>query len=149
MRRVALLGSVLFAGTVVAPQSEPVISVALYSMAVADTTKPHLRSLSDSCATLMARRLAAESVSVVRRPPPMAQLRRARTAQYAITGTLKSDSGRYDTELKLWDVALNQELRSYYSGPDSLACRVPEAAATRIGTVIRQIERGKRAQSRP
>jgi hypothetical protein len=153
MRRSFVLAALLGTGAVTLEAQQPrptaPVTVALYPLTVPDTTQLALRALGDSCVTLMARKLSAESVVVQRRPPAMAQLRRAQTAQYAITGTLKPDSGRYNTELKLWDVPLNEELRSYFSGPDSLACRVPEAAAIRIGAVIRQIERGKQARRRP
>jgi len=112
--------------------------VAIYPLTLADTANAGLRVLRDSCAGLMARRLTAERLVVMRRPVPLRELRRAKTARFAITGTLAVEEGKYSTELSLVDVASNEELRSYFSGPDSLACRVPEAAAARIASVIRE-----------
>lgn len=152
MRRYARLAVFLMALPAVLgaqqARARPPVTVALYPFTVADTTQASLRALGDSCVGVMARRLSAESILVLRQPPPIAQVRVAKSAQYAITSTIKAAKGKYDVELKLWDVPLDRELRSYFSGPDSLACRVPAAAATRIGTVIREMERAKRRERR-
>lgn len=130
-----------------APAAARAPEVAVYSLTVPDTAGPRMRALADSCAVVMARRLAADSVVVLRKPPPLPQLRRAKGTPYAVIGTLKPDSGKYKVELQLWDVAADEELRSYFSGLDLNPCRLPDAAAGRIATAVK--EKRREAQRRP
>jgi hypothetical protein len=118
--------------------------VAIYAPGVPDTAAARVHRLADSCAGVMTRRLLADSLVVLRHPPPLPELRRTKAATYAVIGTMTPDSGKYRVELKLWDVAADEELRSYFSGLEANPCELPAKAAPRIGTAVKEMLREAR-----
>ena len=114
--------------------------IAVYSFALSDSTNGGLRALAESCVTRLAVRLAAESLTVTRRPPlDLVDLRRARPARYAMVGTLELAAGKYSLEWALVEVDTGDELRTYFAGPSAAEILgSPVLAAPRIAAAIRE-----------
>lgn len=114
--------------------------VAVYSFALSDSTHGGLRALAESCVTRLVARLAAESLTVTRRPPlDLVDLRRARPARYAMVGTLELAAGKYSLEWDLVEVDTGDELRAYFAGPSAAdILGSPVLAAPRIAAAIRE-----------
>ena len=121
-----------------APPRRP--DIAVYSFALSDSTDGGLRALAESCVTRLALRLAAESLTVTRRPPlDLVDLRRARPARYAMVGTLELAAGKYSLEWTLVEVETGDELRTYFAGPSAAEILGSAVlAAPRIAAAIRE-----------
>jgi TolB-like protein len=114
--------------------------VAVYSLTLSDSANSGLRALAESCVTRLVVQLAAESLTVTRRPPlDLVDLRRARPARFAIVGTLRLAAGKYSLEWDLVEVDSGDELRAYFAGPSAAnILGSPVAAAPRIAAAIRE-----------
>lgn len=114
--------------------------VAVYSLTLADSTNGSLRALAESCVARLVVQLAAESLTVTRRPPlDLVDLRRARPALFAMVGTLRLVAGKYSLEWDLVEVESGDELRAYFAGPsEANILASPVAAAPRIAAAIRE-----------
>jgi TolB-like protein len=114
--------------------------VAVYSLTLSDSTNGSLRALAESCVARLVVQLAAESLTVTRRPPlDLVDLRRVRPARFAMVGTLALAAGKYSLEWDLVEVDTGDELRAYFAGPSAAnILGIPVAAAPRIAAAIRE-----------
>ena len=121
--------------------------LAVYALTLSDPADSGLRAFAESCVARLVVRLAAESLTVVRRPPiDLKDLRRARAARYAMTGKLELKDGQYSMEWSLVEIETGDELRAYFAGPARAHILGMADAAPRIIAAIRErdAESGRR-----
>jgi len=136
----ALVGAPLLAAQQPGATPSRPPDVAVYSLTLSDSTIGNLRALAESCVARLVVQLAAESLTVRRRPPlDLVDLRRVRPARFAMVGTLALAAGKYSLEWDLVEVDTGDELRAYFAGPSAAdILGSPVLAAPRIAAAIRE-----------